>query len=76
MNKKDRIKDKTLRIQRNKEFLFFSVIFLMTVIAWIIVELNYIEKNKKFVVEYNKGMSLVIKQLPKLNIIEKLERKK
>ncbi len=59
-----------------REFLYFSLVFLMTVVAWIVVEVYHLEKNKKFTVEYQESMGVEIKPLPKVDILEKLEGKK
>lgn len=76
MNKKIDSDNRLLKGERNKELLFFSLLFLMTVIAWIIVEVYHIEKNKNFAVEYQKGMAIQIEELPDLDVINKLEKKK
>lgn len=58
------------------ELFVFSILFLLTVVAWIAVEIHHIEKNKKFSVEYQTGMNIEIKKLPSLEILEKLKIKK
>jgi len=67
--------EKVIKLTRNKELLFFSIIFLLTAIAWIVVEIHHIEKNKKFAIEYQKGMTMEIKKLPSLDVINKLEQR-
>lgn len=63
------------KTKTNPELLLFSVIFLLTVLAWIIVEIYHIEKNKKISVEYETGMSVEIHQLPNLDLLDKLRSK-
>jgi len=62
--------------KNNKDLFFFSIIFLLTIIAWIAVEIYHIEKNKKFMVQYETGMNTEIKQLPNLKILDILKSKK
>lgn len=59
----------------NTEMFVFSIIFLLTVVAWVAVEIYHIEKNKKFAVEYQTGMNIEIKQLPSLDILDQLRTK-
>jgi len=65
-----------IKTQHNSQIFLFSCLFLLTVIAWIAVEIYHIERNKKFQVEYQTGMQMTIETLPDLSIIEKLKIKK
>jgi len=67
---KELAKEKT-----NTEIFVFSIVFLLTVVAWIAAEIYHIEKNKKFSVEYETGMNIEIKQLPSLDILDQLKTK-
>ena len=60
----------------NTELFIFSIVFLLTVVAWIAVELYHIERNKKFTVEYQTGMDIEIEQLPSLDVLDKLRNKR
>ena len=64
------------KVKNNTELFVFSLIFLLTVIAWIIVEIYHIEKNKKFSIEYLTSMNLKIEQLPSLEILDQLRNKR
>ena len=59
-----------------KEFLFFSALFLMTIVAWISVELYHIQKNQSFALEYQTSLDMEIKQIPDPQFIDKLKKKK
>ena len=72
---KTKQKQVIVKPSRNRELFFFSIIFLLTAMAWIIVEVYHIENNKKFAVEYQKGMGLQIEKLPSLEVINKLEQR-
>jgi|GEM_PF-1246472 len=65
-----------VKTKHNSQILLFSCIFLLTVIAWIAVEIYHIERNKKFQVEYQTGMQMTIETLPNLKVLEKLKIKK
>ncbi len=70
-----KIKTKELTKEKtNTELFIFSIIFLLTVIAWIAAEIYHIEKNKKFTIEYRVGMNVEIKKLPNLEILNRLKR--
>ncbi len=64
------------KVKNNTELFVFSLIFLLTVVAWIIVEIYHIEKNKKFSIEYLTSMNLKIEQLPSLEILDQLRNKR
>ena len=64
------------KTKQNTELFVFSLVFLLTVIAWIVVEIYHLEKNKKFAVEYQTGMSMTIEQLPSLDLLNNLRNKK
>ena len=64
------------KVKNNTELFVFSLIFLLTVVAWIIVEIYHIEKNKKFSIEYLTSMNLKIQQLPSLEILDQLRNKR
>jgi len=65
-----------IKVQHNSQIFLFSCIFLLTVIAWIAVEVYHIERNKKFQVEYQTGIQMTIETLPNLDLLEKLKTKK
>lgn len=68
-----------MEIKKNKnnpELFVFSLIFLLTVLAWMAVEVYHIENNKKFAVEYQQGLNLTIERLPGLEILDKLKQKR
>ena len=60
----------------NTELFIFSIVFLLTIIAWIAAELYHIERNKKFTVEYQTGMDIQIEELPSLDVLDKLKTKR
>jgi hypothetical protein len=64
------------KLPRSTELFIFSVFFLLTIIAWIAVEIHHIEKNKKFTLEYRTGMNLEIKEAPDLKTLDILKQKK
>lgn len=61
---------------KNRELFYISLVFLLTVIAWIAVEIYGIRKNKAFVVDYQKSSSMQINQIPDLKVIDSLEKRK
>jgi hypothetical protein len=63
------------KFKYNTELFVFSLVFLLTVIAWIVVEIYHLEKNKKFSVEYQTGMTMTIEQLPSLDLLNNLKNK-
>ena len=63
------------KVKNNTELFVFSLVFLLTVVAWIIVEIYHIEQNKKFSVEYLTSMNLEIERLPSLEILDQLRNK-
>ena len=63
------------KVKNNTELFVFSLVFLLTVVAWIIVEIDHIEQNKKFSVEYLTSMNLEIERLPSLKILDQLRNK-
>ena len=63
------------KVKNNTELFVFSLVFLLTVVAWIIVEIYHIEQNKKFSVEYLTSMNLEIERLPSLEILNQLRNK-
>jgi len=63
------------KVKNNTELFVFSLVFLLTVVAWIIVEIYHIEQNKKFSVEYLTSMNLEIERLPSLKILDQLRNK-
>lgn len=60
----------------NRELFFISLAFLLTVVAWIIVDIYHLQNNKKFSVNYQKSMQVEIKPLTNLRILERLGKKK
>lgn len=60
----------------NRELFFISVAFLLTVIAWIIVDIYHLQNNKKFTVDYQKSMAVEIKPMINLRILDRLGQKK
>jgi hypothetical protein len=61
---------------RNKELFLLSLVILMTVIAWIVVDLYHIQNNTNFVVDYQKSSKVVIKPLVGVDLLKKLEQRK
>ncbi|MFA6005174.1 MAG: hypothetical protein WC775_01680 [Patescibacteria group bacterium] len=49
---------------------------MMTVIAWIVVDLYHIQNNTNFVVDYQKSSTVVIKPLVGIDLLKKLEQRK
>lgn len=62
--------------KQNREFLIVSLAFLMTVIAWIVVDIYHIQKNQKFTLDYQKSMTMEIKAIDNLKIFQELEKRK
>lgn len=67
---------KNIKITYRREFFYLSLVFLLTIFAWIMVEVYHIEKNNKLTVEYNKSLKIDIKPLPDVDFLETLEQKK
>jgi len=61
---------------RNKELFLLSLVVLMTVVAWIVVDLYHIQNNTNFVVDYKKSSTVVIKPLIGIDLLKKLEQRK
>lgn len=61
---------------RSRELFYLSLVFLLTVIAWIAVDIYGIRKNKAFIIDYQKSTSMEIKPLESSQVIEKLEQRK
>jgi hypothetical protein len=61
---------------KNKELFILSLVIMMTVIAWIVVDLYHIQNNTNFVVDYQKSSTVVIKPLVGIDLLKKLEQRK
>jgi hypothetical protein len=67
---------KKIKFTYRREFFYLSLIFLLTIFAWIMVEIYHIEKNSKLTVEYETSLKVDIKPLPDVDFLETLEQKK
>ena len=60
---------------KNKELFIISLVILMTVIAWIVVDLYHIKNNTNFIVDYQKSQSVEIKSVNATSLINKLQKR-
>lgn len=64
-----------MKSTQNKELLLLSLVILMTVVAWIIVDLYHIQNNTNFIVDYKKSQDIEIKPLNAASLIDKLQKR-
>lgn len=60
--------------KNNRELFFISILILLTIIAWIIVDVQHIQTNKKYVIDYQKSINMKINPL-NIDLIKKLEKR-
>lgn len=61
---------------KNRELFIISFVILLTVIAWIVVDIYHIQNNTNFVVDYKKSQEVNIRQINGADVIDKLQKRK
>jgi hypothetical protein len=59
---------------KSRDLLLIAIVVLLSVIAWVTVEIYHIRTTNKYTVDYQKSMNLKIKKL-NLETIRQLEKR-